>query len=111
MDGHSSQSLGGLAYIQNEENRRSIMLPPPFSKRFALVSIPPRDVTQPSTCLDWPAVICDYCFKPHHTRATYWSLHGRPPGVREGCRGRGGRSDGRGGAARVHPSVVPQPLT
>ena len=27
---------------------------------------------------DKPRVQCDNCNKPHHTRETYWKLHGKP---------------------------------
>ncbi|GAV83732.1 UBN2_3 domain-containing protein [Cephalotus follicularis] len=91
--------------IQHEERRRNSMIPAVHPERSAL-AIMPRPPT--ATCDLKPdhtnknPVVCDYCGKPRHTRATCWKLHGRP------SRGRGGHStSGRSQAHMTETSASP----
>ncbi|CAL5430126.1 unnamed protein product [Camellia sinensis] len=103
-----------FAYVQNEESRRSAMLPAASSDRSALVSAPSRDGdrgSRPPSEKD--TLFCDFCRRPRHTRETCWKLHGQPSGGRgDRSSSRGGRSGqprGRGPNARAHHSDTVEP--
>ena len=100
-----------FAYVQNEESRRSAMLPLPSPNRSALASSSQRGgkgsvvnfhKENPSDSTKARDKWCDHCNKPRHVRATCWKLHGRPPLTR----GRGGGQIGRrGGGPQAHLST------
>ena len=62
-----------FAYVQNEESRRSVMLPPASTvstDRSALVSAPQLEGTKLLGPFDHSTLWCDHCNQPHHTRET-----------------------------------------
>ena len=73
-----------LSEVHREESWRNVML---GKKLFgpvenstllgttATASHNPNNQHHPD---DKPRVQCDHCNKPHHTRETYWKLHGKP---------------------------------
>ena len=111
-----------FAYVQNEESRRSTMLPLASAERSALVSVPQKNkFTGESGSSDKSKQFCDYCNTKYHTRETCYKIHGYPPGSRGGrfgqsrgrggnFGGRGGNSGGRGGNHANHTEVVDLPV-
>ncbi|GAV86514.1 UBN2_3 domain-containing protein [Cephalotus follicularis] len=91
--------------IQHEERHRNSMMPVVHPELSAL-AIMPQPPTTTSDLKPDPTnknpVVCDYCGKSRHTRATCWKLHGRP------FRGRGGHStSGRPQAQMTETSASP----
>lgn len=75
-----------FAYVQNEDRRRSAMLPPTSTDRSAILSAPSRDkagLPLSSHPSGKDSLFCDYCRWSRHTREIVGSFMGLHQGAEE----------------------------